>query len=211
VPFGGVLDANRDALRVVLALSLLGGVMGFLPFNFNPASIFMGDTGSMFLGFSCATLIILSAEYGDPKWFMASLVMFALPIMDTALAFARRLVARRSVFSADRHHFHHQMVARGLSVKQTVLLAYGMTILFVVGGGAVAFLRTRYVIAAYLVTFGFMVVTAVKMGMVHERHRAVARKTLDQPTEPAPVRPAEFEPATVIDVRDEAQPSLAAE
>jgi hypothetical protein len=140
--------------------------------------------------------------------------MFALPIMDTALAFARRLVARRSVFSADRHHFHHQMVARGLSVKQTVLLAYGMTILFVVGGGAVAYLRTRYVIAAYLITFGFMVVTAVKMGMVHERHRAIARKTLEQATEPgsapdAPNSSAVFEPATAIDVRDESQPSRA--
>ena len=57
--FGGGMNSNWDALRVVLGLALLGAVLGFIPYNFNPASIFMGDTGSMFLGYSCATLIIL--------------------------------------------------------------------------------------------------------------------------------------------------------
>lgn len=198
-PFGSSFDPNLDALRVVLGLALLGGVLGFLPFNFNPASIFMGDTGSMFLGFSCATLIILSAENAEPKWFLAALVMFALPIMDTALAFARRMVNRRSLFAADRHHFHHQMVARGFTVKQTVFLAYTLAIFFVIGGGAIAYLRTRYVVAAYLVIFGFMVVTAVKMGMVHEKPRIITRRALDGTTRSS----TQLEPANVIEIRDE--------
>ena len=91
--FGGGLSVNFDGLRIVLALALLGAVLGFVPYNFNPASIFMGDTGSMLLGFACAVMIILMGQGQHPKWFLASMVMFALPVLDTALAFARRYVA----------------------------------------------------------------------------------------------------------------------
>lgn len=165
---GGGATVNWDGMRVVLALALLGAVMGFVPFNFNPASIFMGDTGSMFLGFSCATLIILVADAGS-KWFLAAMVMFALPVLDTSLAFARRWVNRRPVFSADKHHFHHQLVARGLTVRKAVLVSYGLAIAFVILGVAIVFMRARYAAAAYLVIFGSIVVAAFKMGMVHER------------------------------------------
>src|SRR4029077_9986614 len=128
--FSGGAETNNDALRVVLALSLLGGVLGFVPYNFNPASIFMGDTGSMFLGFSCALMIILMGEVAS-RWFLAAMVMFALPILDTTLAFARRWVNRRPLFSADKNHFHHQLVARGLSVRRAVVLLYVLAIGFV--------------------------------------------------------------------------------
>ena len=159
--------ANADGMRVVLALALLGGVIGFVLFNFNPASIFMGDTGSMFLGFSCATLIAMMAE-NNSRWFLASLVMFALPVLDTALAFARRAVNGRPLFSADRQHIHHQIQSRGLSVKQTVLVSYAITAAFVVLGSAIVFIRVRYAVAFYLVIFGSILVAAYKTGMVHE-------------------------------------------
>src|SRR5213078_3225834 len=68
--YGGGMNSNWDALRVVLGLALLGAVLGFIPYNFNPASIFMGDTGSMFLGFSCATMILLMSQ-DQSKWFLA--------------------------------------------------------------------------------------------------------------------------------------------
>lgn len=161
-------SVNRDALRVVLGLSLLGSVLGFIPFNFNPASIFMGDAGSLFLGFSCAFLIILLGEQ-EAKWLLAGLVMFALPMLDTALAFARRKLAGRKLFSADKQHLHHQLVARGMSVKQAVLTAYGLAVFFVLLGLAVIYMRTRYAGAIYLVLFCGIIVAAYKMGMVHER------------------------------------------
>lgn len=165
---------NMDGLRVVIALTLLGGVLGFVPYNFNPASIFMGDTGSMFLGFTCALLMILVGSV-DGKWLLAGMVMFALPVLDTSLAFARRFVAGRPFFSPDRHHFHHQLVQRGLSVKQAVLVSYLLTAFFVSCGILMVFLRTRYAVGFYMVLFGCVIVAAYKMGMVHER--AVVTKT----------------------------------
>jgi len=159
---------NMDGLRVVIALALLGGILGFVPYNFNPASIFMGDTGSMFLGFACALMMILLGSV-DGKWLLAGMVMFALPVLDTSLAFARRFVAGRPFFSADRHHFHHQLVQRGLSVKKAVLISYALTLFFVICGVLIVFMRTRYAVGFYMVLFGSVIVAAYKMGMVHER------------------------------------------
>lgn len=160
--------ANRDSLRVILGLALLAATLGFVPFNFNPASIFMGDAGSLFLGFSCALMIILLGE-AEARWLLAALVMFSLPVLDTALAFARRKLAGRALFSADKQHLHHQLVARGMSVKQAVLTAYALAIFFVICGIAIVYIRTRYAVAFYLVLFGSIIVAAYKMGMIHER------------------------------------------
>jgi UDP-GlcNAc:undecaprenyl-phosphate/decaprenyl-phosphate GlcNAc-1-phosphate transferase len=198
----GGLNINLDGVRVILGLALLGGVLGFIPFNFNPASIFMGDTGSMFLGFACATMIILAAQETHPKWFLASLVMFALPVLDTALAFARRYVNRRPIFSADKHHFHHQMVARGFSVKQTVLISYGLALFFALAGGAVVVMRTRYAVGFYLVIFGSLIVTAYKMGMVHEKTRVVTRQPLGGGFETVVTAATDVEPDKVIEIRE---------
>jgi UDP-GlcNAc:undecaprenyl-phosphate/decaprenyl-phosphate GlcNAc-1-phosphate transferase len=196
----GMLDINQDAMRVVMALALLGAVLGFVPYNFNPASIFMGDTGSMFLGYVCATIMILFASTGHFKWFLASMVMFSLPILDTALAFTRRWVNRRPLFSADRHHFHHQLVARGFTVKRTVIISYGLSLLFCLLGAAIVYIRTRYAVAVYLFVFGSITVAAYKMGMVHERVGAVTRRPLG--TGQTLLLKEQIEPGSVLDVRE---------
>lgn len=200
--FGGGLSVNFDGLRVVMALALLGSVMGFLPFNFNPASIFMGDTGSMLLGYCCAVMILLMGQGQHPKWFLASMVMFALPVLDTALAFARRWVNGRPIFSADKFHFHHQLMTRGFSVKQTVLIAYALAIFFAVVGGAIVFMKTRFVAAFWLVIVAYIVVAAYKMGMIHEKPRVVGRRPIGAENE---VVPTSAEPSGVIEVT-ESQP-----
>lgn len=192
--------ANGDALRVILALALLGGVLGFVPYNFNPASIFMGDTGSMFLGFVCALLIIMMGEVAS-RWFLAATVMFALPILDTSLAFARRWVNRRSVFSPDKHHFHHQLVARGLTVRKAVVLLYVLAIAFVLCGIALVFMRTRYAGMFYIVIFCSIVVAAYKMGMVHEKPTVVTPQPLGKGAfDPNPPPPAE--PGATLELRE---------
>src|SRR5688572_25806805 len=194
--YGGGINSNWDALRVVLGLALLGALLGFIPYNFNPASIFMGDTGSMFLGFACAVAVVLMAQERS-KWFLAALVMFALPILDTVLAFARRWVNGRPLFSPDKFHFHHQLVARGFSVKKTVLISYGLAIGFAVLGALLVFQRTRYAIGFYFVIFGYIIVAAYKMGMVHERPRVVTRNTLDEDE-----RMLATDPSTILEIRD---------
>lgn len=170
----GSQSVEDDALRIIVALALLGGVLGFVPYNFNPASIFMGDTGSMFLGFAIAVMVLLLGEVAS-KWLLAALVMFSLPTLDTGLAFVRRYVNKRPFFSADKHHIHHQFLARGLTVKQTVLFLYGSALVFVSLGATIAFMRTRYAVGLYLVIFGCLVVAAYKMGMVHERVKVLER------------------------------------
>lgn len=205
----GGIDPNLDAMRVVIAIALLAAVLGFIPYNFNPASIFMGDTGSMFLGFCCAVMIILMSQGQHWRWFLAAMVMFALPVLDTALAFARRWIAGRPLFAADKQHFHHQLVARGLSVKKTVLISYGLALFFAFCGASIAIIRTRYAVAFYLIIFAYIVVAAYKMGMVHEKPRVVTRRQMTD----SGVRGAatsSIEPGTVIEVRERDESPAAA-
>jgi UDP-GlcNAc:undecaprenyl-phosphate GlcNAc-1-phosphate transferase len=197
---GVAINTNWDALRVILGLALLGAVLGFVPYNFNPASIFMGDTGSMLLGYSCGTMIIMLAQQ-QAKWGLAAMVIFSLPILDTVLAFARRYLKGRSIFEADKQHFHHQLVARGFTVKQTVLISYGLSIFFALLGVAMVFMRTRYTVAIYLVTFGYLMVAAYKMGMVHERPLVVRRQELGSASA-GETRPV-VEPATVLEISED--------
>ncbi|HWE94611.1 MAG TPA: MraY family glycosyltransferase [Tepidisphaeraceae bacterium] len=205
VGMGGGIYLNWDALRVILALALLGAVLGFIPYNFNPASIFMGDTGSMFLGFACAVMIILMARE-QSKWFLAAMVMFALPILDTSLAFARRWVNGRPLFSPDRQHIHHQLMARGFTVKQTVLILYLLAIFFGLLGTVMLFLRTRYAVAFYLVIFGPLIVAAYKMGMIHERVESGEATTLGDQS--AATFTPEIAPGTVMDIQPDRLPVL---
>ncbi|HWB54397.1 MAG TPA: MraY family glycosyltransferase [Tepidisphaeraceae bacterium] len=190
--YGGGLNANWDGIRVVVALALMGAVLGFVPYNFNPASIFMGDTGSMFLGFVCAVLIILMGQGQHPKWFLASMVMFALPVLDTALAFARRWINGRPVFSPDKYHFHHQLLSRGFTVRQTVLISYGLAFFFALMGASIVLVRTRYSLAFWLIIFSYIIVAAYKMGMIHERSAVDTPGSL-----------AKSEQEMTIDVEDE--------
>jgi len=197
----GAININHDALRVVMALALLGAVLGFVPYNFNPASIFLGDTGSMFIGFCCGTLMILFAAQGQFKWFLAAMVMFSLPLLDTALAFVRRYVNKRPLFSADRYHLHHQLVARGFTVKQTVMISYGLSIAFVLLGAAIVFTRTRYAVGIYIIVFGSIIVAAFKMGMVHERVKVTTAQSLGTSNAVTPSS-GEVEPGRVLEVKD---------
>jgi UDP-GlcNAc:undecaprenyl-phosphate GlcNAc-1-phosphate transferase len=123
-----------DPIRLVLAIAMFGAAVGFLPWNFNPAKIFMGDAGSMLLGYNCGMLILLFAEKGKFRWVIAALMIFALPVFDTALAMFRRWRAGRSIFEGDRSHFYDQLVQRGLSVRQTVLISYFLTVIYALVG-----------------------------------------------------------------------------
>ena len=112
--------------------ALAGAVLGFLLFNFNPATIFMGDTGSMFLGFVLATVSIkTSTKSGTAVAMVVPVIALGLPIMDTLLAMFRRALLGRRMFDADRDHIHHRLMTRlNLSHRDAVLVLYGLSILF---------------------------------------------------------------------------------
>lgn len=101
---------------------LAGGLVGFLPFNMRPAKLFLGDTGSLFVGFSLGVLSLDLASRGGEGMTLPIVLIFALPAADTLFAVARRLVKGKSPFSSDREHFHHKLVDRGFSHGEASLL-----------------------------------------------------------------------------------------
>ncbi|MHC4986380.1 MAG: glycosyltransferase family 4 protein, partial [Planctomycetota bacterium] len=113
-----------DTLRVGLCLAMAGALLGFLPYNIPPASIFMGDAGSMLLGFFVATMMAMFCREGTARWLLAAMVVFALPVLDTALAVVRRLLSGKSIFAGDRSHLYDQLIDRGMTVRQVVGLFY---------------------------------------------------------------------------------------
>jgi UDP-GlcNAc:undecaprenyl-phosphate GlcNAc-1-phosphate transferase len=141
---------SGDPVRIIICLGLTGGVLGFLPFNRYPAKIFMGDAGSLLLGFVSAALMILFAEK-IPRWWMASIVIFGLPILDTATALVRRLINKRPLFVSDRGHIYDQLMDRGHSLKKTVVICYLLAGLYAVIGLAMSQIRTRYAVIVYIV------------------------------------------------------------
>ena len=148
----GFSEIGGDPVRVIICLALLGGVCGFLPFNRHPAKIFMGDAGSMLLGFVIAALMILFAEK-IPRWWLASIVVFGLPILDTAVALLRRFINKRPLFVSDRGHIYDQMIDRGIPLKRTVAICYGLAGMYALIGLAMSQIRTRYALIVYIVVF----------------------------------------------------------
>ncbi len=151
---------TRDVQRVVLSLALLGSALGFLPFNRNPARIFMGDAGAMFLGLNAAILLLLFGEEQRIKWMLGSIMVFGLPVADMVLTLVRRWRAQRPLMIGDRSHFYDQLVDRGLSVRRVVRISYALAAIFVILGLLPTAMRTRHIIlvyAAFAVLLGYAI------------------------------------------------------
>ena len=120
--------SSGNVIMVVLMLAILGSLTGFLFFNFNPARIFMGDCGSMFLGFILASGSVICAAKSNT---MVSLALpalaFGLPIFDTVFSMLRRYLARWPIMSPDRGHLHHRLLDLGLLHRDAVIVMYGIT------------------------------------------------------------------------------------
>ena len=146
-----------DTRVAIVMAALAGACLGFVPFNFNPAKIFMGDVGSQFLGFILATVSILGL------FKLQTVVTFAVPLADTGFAVIRRLAHGQSPFHADKGHFHHRLLALGLSPKQAVFVLYGVTViggvigLWIAGRGPVIKILCIAAIAVTLLCIGIIV------------------------------------------------------
>ena len=165
-----------DTAVVLLALGLIGSLLAFLRFNFHPALIFMGDTGSMFLGFTLAFLVcLLVPRLGFWTALLGGATVLGLPIVDTATAICRRLASGRHIFAADGEHIHHKLLRLGLSHRRAVLLLYGLAALFAALGSGILLGHPRLFLLA--VALG----ASVPLGITSLSQRTPARQ------EPSPV------------------------
>ena len=166
-----------DITRVIVCLALVGGVCGFLPFNRHPAKIFMGDAGSIMLGFVTAAIMILFAR-AIPRSWMSSVVVFGLPILDTGTAVLRRLINKRPLFVADRGHIYDQLIDRGIPLNRTVGICYALAGLYAFMGILIGMIRTRYTFIAGVVIFlvSFLIVWAMGFLKMEGLHGAIHKK-----------------------------------
>lgn len=130
-----IFSLNGSPLISIILITALGGALcGFLPYNFNPAKTFIGDTGSNFLGYCLSIISILGiAKTYTAIVIVAPLMVLALPICDTLFAIARRIIHGKSlkaVIQADAGHLHHKMLEKGFTQKQAVLILYGLSAIF---------------------------------------------------------------------------------
>jgi len=135
---GTVLAASYlrgDVGTAILAAALVGSTLGFLPYNYSPARIFLGDTGSMLLGYILGGLSVLGAYKSYTALsLLVPLAALGVPVLDTALAIRRRWRSRRPIFEADTEHLHHRLLQRGLTQGQTAAVLYLVT--GILGAGA---------------------------------------------------------------------------
>lgn len=126
---------------ILISTLLLGGIIGFLRYNFHPAKIFMGDSGSLFLGFCLAMLSLISFKQVTLVSFVIPLLIIGVPLSDTFFAIIRRLVNKRPIFAPDKGHLHHRLQDLGFSHRKTVLLIWTVAAIF----GAMAIIQSAVI------------------------------------------------------------------
>lgn len=156
-----------QAHAVLITASLAGCALGFLPYNFNPAKIFMGDTGSMFLGFALAAVSVEGTLKSAAATALAVPVLtLGVPILDTGFAVVRRLANGRPIGEADKGHIHHQLLRRGFTQRGAVLTLYAASLLLAIA--AVIVFRSSFLKGALLTgcLSGTLILGATKVGVL---------------------------------------------
>ncbi|MBR5536179.1 MAG: undecaprenyl/decaprenyl-phosphate alpha-N-acetylglucosaminyl 1-phosphate transferase [Clostridia bacterium] len=169
-----------NGLVVVLTAALSGACLGFFPYNFNPAKLFMGDTGALFLGFTLSTISVLGLFKGYAIISVAiPLLILALPIFDTSFAILRRIKNHKPIMAPDRGHLHHKLIDHGLTQKQAVGCIYAMCVvlclfaIFLLSTGAVKMVALLLIVALFVV---FMVITPRIMATLHDENETNDKK-----------------------------------
>src|SRR6266853_1327233 len=167
VLLGVALSQGRPVVAVI-ALALTGALAGFLRYNFNPASIFLGDSGSLFVGFALAALSVQGSQKASTAVAVAiPIIAFGVPVFDTGVAVARRFLSGKPIFQGDREHIHHMLLERGWSQRRVALVLYGVSALF--GLSAMLFVNSgNGLTAVVLGVVGVAVVLALGRLRYHE-------------------------------------------
>jgi UDP-GlcNAc:undecaprenyl-phosphate GlcNAc-1-phosphate transferase len=174
-----VATVSGAVFIAVMMAALAGAVLGFLFFNFNPARIFLGDSGSYFLGFVLATSVLVGSTSQKASTAVALLVpclALGIPIFDTLFSMVRRFLERRPLFSPDRGHLHHRLVDVGLTHKRAVLAMYAVSAVFCCAAVAIAFGNEWHVGLALFASSVVAFVLFRFAGYVEYLRRSLARR-----------------------------------
>jgi UDP-GlcNAc:undecaprenyl-phosphate GlcNAc-1-phosphate transferase len=159
--------SKRDAVAVSLASALIGASLGFLRYNFNPARIIMGDSGSMFLGYVLGGLSVMGLYKSYTAISLAvPILALGVPIADTLFAIYRRLRSGRPIYLPDRGHLHHRLLDRGLSQRQTVFLLYLVSALLGLGALALAGINRTGALVTLGIIAALLLVGAQRMRLL---------------------------------------------
>ena len=153
-------------LDAMLTFIMLGATLGFLVHNFNPAKIFMGDSGSMFLGYIIAVIALLGFKNVTLTTFLAPVCLLAIPILDTSFAIIRRLINKKPIDEPDREHLHHQLLNLHLSHRDTVLVIYAVDILFAVATLLYVLYNRSLGIILYAILFIIVLIFVMKTNII---------------------------------------------
>ncbi len=163
--------ATLSGARITLCMALLGSVLGFLPHNFNPATIFLGDCGSLLVGYCCVVIILMFGEQGQTHLVLAGLLIFGVPIIDTILAICRRKVQGLSMSAPDARHLHHVIKGWLGGVKSAVLAVYGIEIVMAGIGVTLGILSLRedirilVVYIVFIAIYSIVAIIGIRMGI----------------------------------------------
>ncbi len=152
---------------------LVGALLGFLRYNFAPASVFLGDAGSLTIGFLLGCFGMIWSSHADGANLFGPLLALALPLIDVTLAISRRYLRRVPIFKADRGHIHHRVLALGFSTKHATLILYGCCLIFA-GLALIESFNRRELDIGVLVVFGVMILLGVRR-LEYVEFRAVRR------------------------------------
>ncbi len=164
-----------EMMIVLPAVVLSASTIGFLKYNFHPARIFMGDSGSLFLGYMLAGMSVIGLTKGAAVFSVfVPVLILGIPIFDTLFAIVRRYINNQPIFEADKEHLHHRLLAIGLSHRQTVVVIYGVSGLLGISAIFLTFLTTAQAFAVFLGITLLVFFAANKIGVLSTR---AVRKT----------------------------------
>lgn len=171
----GMAFIMGDAFVMGLAIIMIAAIVGFLPYNFHPAKIFMGDTGALFLGYVLAVLSIMGFKNVTFISLVVPILILGVPISDTVIAIIRRLINRQPIAMADKSHLHHSLLDAGFTHRQTVILIYAISALFSLS----AFIFTMSSLWGSLLLIGILLilieVVVELLGLIGDTYKPILR------------------------------------
>ena len=154
-------------LMASMAIILMGATLGFLCYNFHPAKVFMGDTGSLFLGFNLSVLAIMGVAKSITFISLAApILVLGVPIFDTFFAILRRKMNHKPIFAADKEHLHHRLLNMGFSHRMTVLIIYFISFCLAATAVLITYLSTAEAVAVVALILAIIILGARKLGVI---------------------------------------------